>query len=77
MLITTTVARWVVKRAIRLSAKGESVNIPTVMKAIDALGDADGNVEITDVITAVSDYVSDIGDIIRGIIDTLDIFDLF
>lgn len=77
MLITTTVARWVVKRAIRLSAKGESVNIHTVMKAIDALGDADGNVEITDVITAVSDYVSDIRDIIRGIVDTLDVFDLF
>ena len=77
MLITTTVARWIVKRAIRLSAKGESVNIPTVMKAIDALGDGDGQVELSDVITAVSDYVSDIGDIIKGIVDTLDVFDLF
>lgn len=77
MMISTTVARWVVKRAIKMGAKGESVNIPAVMKAIDALGDADGQVEVSDVITAVSDYISDIGEVILKIIDSLDVFDIF
>ena len=62
MLVGVGFARMIVKRAIRQSINGDKVNIPVVMQAIDALGDGDGQVEMSDVITAVSNYVSDIGD---------------
>ena len=68
MLVKLNIARMIVNKAIRQAANGEEIkNIPVVMKAIDKLGDGDGQVEMSDVITAVSDYVSDIGDKIASL----------
>lgn len=67
MLVGVGFARMIVKRAIKQSINGDKVNVPVVMKAIDALGDGDGQVEMSDVITAVSNYVSDIGDKIAAV----------
>ena len=70
-MISVAIARFIVKRAIKASVKGETVNVPATMKAIDALGDQDGKVEMSDVVTAISDYIEDAGDVIGKIWDSL------
>ena len=76
MLLSTAIARWVVKRALIMIGKGEAAAYPALMKAIDSLGDQDGQVELFDLIKAASDYVSDIGDAIMKVVDNIDFLDL-
>ncbi len=76
MLVSVAAARWVVRRALRMIGKGEYAGYPALMKAIDELGDQDGQVEMSDVIKAASDYVSDIGDVIMNIIEKIDFLDI-
>ena len=71
MLLPTWIARKIVKMSIKRAGRGESVNVPAIMRSIDALGDNDGVVEMSDVIDAISDYLSDAKDVLESIWDFL------
>lgn len=63
--ITITAARELVKHVARKGFMGEEVapsKLHAAIKALDALGDGDGKLELSDIITATSDYISDIGE---------------
>lgn len=64
-LITVAAARALVKHVARKGFMGEDVapsKLHAAIKALDALGDGDGKLELSDIITATSDYISDIGE---------------
>lgn len=64
-LITVTAARALIKHVARKGFMGEEVapsKLQAAMKALDGLGDGDGKLELSDIIKATSDYISDIGD---------------
>lgn len=64
-LITVAAARALVRHVARKGFMGEEVptsKLHAAMKALDALGDGDGKLELSDIITATSDYISDIGE---------------
>lgn len=64
-LITVTAARALVKHVAKAGFMGEEVSpmkLQAAIKALDSLGDGDGKLELSDIITATSDYISDIGE---------------
>lgn len=63
--ITVTAARALVKHVAKAGFMGEEVSpmkLHAAIKALDGLGDGDGKLELSDIITATSDYISDIGE---------------
>lgn len=63
--ITVTAARALVKHVAKAGFMGEEVppmKLHAAIKALDGLGDGDGKLELSDIITATSDYISDIGE---------------
>lgn len=71
MALPIWMARKIVKWGIKGAKNGNKVNIAAMMKSIDALGDGDGTVEVSDLIDAVSDYLSDAKDVLESIWDFL------
>lgn len=71
MALPVWMARKIVKLGIKGAKNGDKVNMSAIMKSIDALGDGDGTVEISDLIDAISDYLSDAKDVLESIWDFL------
>ena len=71
MALPVWMARKIVKWGIKGAKSGNKVNMAAIMNAIDSLGDGDGTVEISDLIDAVSDYLSDAKDVLESIWDFL------
>lgn len=71
MPIPIGIARRIIKWGIKGAKNGDKVNMAAVMKSIDTLGDGDGTVEVSDLIDAVSDYLSDAKDALESIWDFL------
>ena len=71
------VSKFIARKVIKLALQGEPIKSNVIMKALDSLGDGDGNVEWSDLVTALQDYASDLGDVLTNILDALScIFDV-